>query len=133
MGSKAGRFRKLEVGDAPTSESCDAPDSSIAGPTESQILDEQELLEILDSDKSSVPVQSSDGGRDDKDEISLTDTFVPHGELTRKLDLLETMTQLQREAEISETIGATSGMKTYPFVKTHVSWSQRLLGWFRRD
>ncbi len=133
MGSKIGRFRNLEVGDAPTSEPRDAPDSSIAGPTESQVLDEQELLEILDSDESPVPVQSSDGGRDDKDEISLTDTFVPHGELTRKLDMLGTISDLKREAETSETIGATSGMETYPFVKTRVSWSQRLLGWFRGD
>jgi len=133
MDSKTGRFRKLELGAVPTSEPRNAPDSSIAGPTESQILDEQELLEILDSDESPVPVQSSDGGRDDKDDISLTDTFVPHGELTRKLDLLETKTRLQRATEEPERSEATSGIKTYPFVETRVSWMQRVLGWFRRN
>ena len=138
MGNKMRQLRKLELGDASTSEPCDAPDSSIAGPTESQIINEQEILDILDSDTSPMPEPPIDGGRDEKDDLDLADMFVPHSELTVKLDLRETAAQTRRDAEERENkernpFEDTTGIKVYPFVKTRVSWMRRVLGWFRRD
>ncbi len=74
----------------------------------------------------------------DKDELDLTDTFVSYSELSGKLDLRETAAQTRREAEAREDqkrnpFGDTTGIKVYPFVKTRVSWIQRISSWFRRN
>ena len=129
------QLRKLELGDASTSEPCDAPDSSIAGPTESQILDDQAVLDILDSGTFPLPELSID---DDKNEIDVTvaldgtDMFVPYEELSDRLKQLEEFTQRQRAIKDPETFGTISETNAYLFVKTPVSWMQRVLGWFRR-
>ena len=73
----------------------------------------------------------------DKNELDLTDTFVSYSELSGKLDLRETAAQTRREAEALEdkeqnSFGDTIRIKVYPFVRTSVSWTQRLFGWFRR-
>ncbi len=39
----------------------------------------------------------------------------------------------QRKIEEGMEFGATSGIKVYKFIKTHLSWKQRVLGWFKRD
>ncbi len=72
----------------------------------------------------------------DKNELDLTDTFVSYSELSGKLDLRETAAQTRREAEAREdkeqnSFGDTTGIKVYPFVRTGVSWTQRVLGWLR--
>ena len=132
------QFRKLESSDASTSDPHGAEDSSIAHPTESQILNEQELRDLLDSDTFAVPGLLSNGGQGDRETLDPTDTFVPYNELTATLKLRDTTSQLRREAKAQESedpevFGATSGVKVYPFVKTRVSWTQRVWGWFRRD
>ena len=118
MGNKMGHARKLELpaDDGPALEQHDAPGSS----------------------ESPVPVQSSDGGKDDKDEISLTGTYVSYSELTGKLDLRDTAAQARREAEAQEDkeqnpFADTTGIKVYPFVKTRIGWTQRVFNWFKRD
>ena len=138
MGYKMRQFRKLELGDASTSEPHDAQDSSIADPTESQILNEQELRDLLDSDTVAVPGLLSNGGQGDDDNFKPTDTFVPYDELTATLKLHETAAQTRREAQAQvskdpEIVGATTGVKVYSFVKTRVSWAQRISNWFRRN
>jgi hypothetical protein len=138
MGNKMTQFRKLELGDASTSEPHDAQDSSIADPTESQILNEQELRDLLESDTVAVPDLSSNGGQGDNETVDPTDTFVPYDELTERLDLSETAAQTRREAETRDDkernpFGDTTGIKVYPFVRTRVSWTQRVFGWFRRS
>ncbi len=40
----------------------------------------------------------------------------------------EILLQLRREAEKSDTLGATSGVKVYPYEKTHVTLRQRVFG-----
>ena len=74
----------------------------------------------------------------DKDELDLTDTYVSYSELTGKLDLREATAQTRREAEAREDkelnpFGDTTGISVYPFVKTRVSWTQRISNWFRRN
>ena len=138
MGSKIGRFRKLEPGDASASEPHVAQDSSNANPTESQILNEQELQDILHSDTVVVSDPSSNNGQGDSDTFDLTDTFVSYNELTTTLKARNTTSRVQREVEAQEredpeTFGVTSGVKVYPFVKTRVSWIQRVSSWFRRN
>ena len=138
MGNKMGEFRKLESSDDSTSEPHDAQDPSIADPTESQILNEQELSDLLSSDTVAVPGLSSNNGQGDNEAFDPTDTFISYKELTTTLKLRETAAQTQREAkaqlsEDPEVFGATSGVKVYPFVKTRVSWTQRISNWFRRN
>jgi len=133
-----GHGRKLESSDDSTSESRDAQDPSIADPTESQILNEQELRDLLDSDTVAVPGLLSNGGQGDKDNFKPTDTFVPYDELTATLKLRETAAQTRREAEAREdkeqnSFADSTGIGVYPFVRTRVSWKQRVLGWFRRS
>ncbi len=57
---------------------------------------------------------------DERDEIKL-------------MDLLDTIPPIARKTEAPETFGATSGIKVYPYVKTNVSWKQRILSWFKRN
>jgi hypothetical protein len=138
MGSKMRQFRKLKPGDVSTSEPHDAQDSSIADPTESQILNEQELRDLLDSDTDAVPSLSSNNGQGDNETFDPTDTFVPYHELTTTLKARSTVSQLRREAEAREDqernpFGDTTGIKVYPFVKTRISWTQRISNWFRRN
>ena len=66
------------------------------------------------------------------DTLDGTDMFVPYEELSDRLKQLEEITQRQRAIEDPETVGATSGMETYSFVKTHVNWMQRVFGWLKR-
>ena len=80
MGNKTGHARKLDPADDTSASGLrDAPDFSIADPTDSQIIDEQELLDILESDSDASLDQSSSDGRDDrkdKDETALSRTYV---------------------------------------------------------
>ena len=138
MGNKMRQFRKLESSDDSTSEPHDAQDPSIADPTESQILNEQELLDLLSSDTVAVPGLSSNNGQGDNEAFDPTDTFISYNELTATLKLRETAAQTRREAEAREDrkrnpFGDTTGLKVYPFVKTRVSWIQRVSSWFRRN
>ena len=132
------QFRKLGSSDASASDPHGAQDSSIADPTESQILNEQELRDLLDSDTVAVPSLLSNGGQGDNDNLNPTDTFVPYDELTTTLKARNTTSQSRREAkarelEDPEAFGVTSGVRVYPFVKTRVSWIQRVSSWFRRN
>ena len=132
MGSKIGRFRKLEPGDAAASEPHVAQDSSNANPAESQILNEEELQDILHSDTVVASNPSSNNEQGDKD------TFVSYNQLTTTLEARNTTSRVQRETEAREredpeTLGVTSGIKVYPFIKTRVSWIQRVSSWFRRN
>ncbi len=64
---------------------------------------------------------------DDKDRLDLTDSFVRYDYLTTTVELLETLSRLERDIEESETFGATSA------TNTRVNWTQRVLGWFRKN
>ena len=73
-----------------------------------------------------------------KDELDLTDTYVPYTELTGALDLRETAAQARRESEARKDreqnpFGDTTGITVFPFVRTRVSWTSRVLSWFRRS
>ncbi len=43
----------------------------------------------------------------DKDKLDITDTFVPYGELTRKVDLIEAAARSRREAEKPDPVHLT--------------------------
>lgn len=64
---------------------------------------------------------------DDKDRLDLTDSFVRYDYLTSTVELLETLSRLERDIEDPEFFEATFA------TKTHVSWTQRVLSWLRRD
>ena len=70
---------------------------------------------------------------DENDNNDQTDAQVSHTQITRKLDLLATQPELKRVTEEPEASVDTTGIKVYPFVKTRVSWKQRVLSWFRRN
>jgi len=70
---------------------------------------------------------------DDKNIVDAADRFVPYDELSDRLKQLENITQLQRAIENLENFETEAEIKTYPFVMTHVSWRQRLLGWFGQN
>ena len=70
---------------------------------------------------------------DENDNNDQTDAQVSHTQITRKLDLLATAPELKRVTEEPEASVDTSAIKIYPFVKTHLSWKQRVLGWFRKS
>ena len=53
-------------------------------------------------------------------------------EFTRELKVLEASSALEQNTDKSGTFGATSGIKAQPFVKARVSWTQRVLSWFKR-
>ena len=74
----------------------------------------------------------------DSDELDLSDAYVPYTELTGALDLVETAAQARRESEAQKDreqnpFGDTTGIKIYPFVRTRVSWTDRVLSWLRRS
>ena len=58
----------------------------------------------------------------DNDKIDVTDE---HDNLTRKLNMLETVSRLARETVDPETFGVIAVIGTYSFVRT--SWTQRML------
>ena len=62
----------------------------------------------------------------DKDDKDDKDEFVPYDHLTSKTRLLKSISELEQDTEEPETVEATSE------AKARVSWTQRLLGWFRR-
>ena len=76
--------------------------------------------------------------KNDNDELDLTDTYVPYTELTGALDLHDIAAQARRESEARKDreqnpFGDTTGIKIYPFVRTRVSWTDRVLNWLRRS
>ena len=70
---------------------------------------------------------------DDNNGLSTTDSFKSYFQFTRKRKLREASSALEQDSEAPETIGATSEQKTDPFVKSRVSWTRRVLSWFRGD
>ena len=86
MSDRTGLALKLEPSDD-ASELPEAVDLSIADPTDDQILDDQAVQDILESN----------------DKFDLTATFVPHGGLANRLALREALRRLERD-----TKGATS-------------------------
>ncbi len=111
MGNRMGHARKLKpVDDASASGPREALDLSIADPADSQILEGQAVLDILESDPGAPPDQPISDGRNDKDRFEITDSFVRYDYLTSTIELLETLTQLERDIEEPEAFGATSGI-----------------------
>jgi len=69
----------------------------------------------------------------DKDDLEMTDSFVPAFHFTRQFEPPENTSQSEQETEEPELMGATTAVKIYRFVTTRVSWAQRVLGWFRKN
>ena len=135
MGSKMGSARKLEppADDASASGLRDALYSSTTDSADSPTLDEQAVLDILESAPYAPPDQMISDGRDD------TDTSVQDSDSTVIIRRIDFANWLERKLEAetgiehidSDTLQATSQMKVYVFGKT--SWTQRVLSWFRND
>ena len=68
----------------------------------------------------------------DKDRHSETETFVPYDHLTSKTEPLDTISRIRRRAEDPEAFGATTAIRICRFFKLRVSWTQRVLSWFKR-
>ena len=69
----------------------------------------------------------------DQNTLDLTGAFADDGDTTRKLKILDSINQLEQAIEDPERPEITADTNTHPFVKTRISWVQRVLGWFRRD
>ena len=134
MGYKMGRARKIESDDTSALGLPDALDLTIADPADSQILDDQAVLDILESGPYPMLDQSLGDGQDDKEETEATDTCAPDDDITRNLKMADYLHRLVLETETidSETLRATSGIRRSPFTEPRVSWKQRALPWFRR-
>ena len=61
----------------------------------------------------------------------LVDTSIPCGERTRRLDMLDAISQLQRDTETPEIAVVEPAIKTYPLIKTRRRWDQRFLRWLK--
>ncbi len=78
---------------------------------------------------------------DDRDKIDVTDTGVRHNHHTNKTKLIEeVISQLQREIEGPEVMGILEEITEGDTVRhryqpkaARVSWTQRVLAWFRRS
>ena len=80
---------------------------------------------------------------DDKEKFGIADTFVPYDELTNTLNMREKLFELRREAEAREAdkreaeeakpFQDTTGIKVYPYVKTHITLKQRALNMLKKS
>ena len=70
---------------------------------------------------------------DDENNLDLTDTSAPHDEISDKLRHFEAMSQVTQKIKAGIAFGATSGIKLYEFVKSRVSWKQRVLNFLKGD
>jgi len=133
MGNRMGHTRKLEpVDDASGPGPRKGLDISIAGSTDSQILDEQAVLDSLESDPSAPPDQLISDGRDDKDKVDPSRTDVldhdtpnkdaGYDESPSRIEMIRTTAMLEKVTE------GTTGRRRY-----QLSWTQRVLSWFRRN
>ena len=133
MGNRMGHTRKLEpVDDASGPGPRKGLDISIAGSTDSQILDEQAVLDSLESDPSAPPDQLISDGRDDKGKVDPSRTDVldhdtpnkdaGYDESPSRIEMIRTTAMLEKVTE------GTTGRRRY-----QLSWTQRVLSWFRRN
>jgi hypothetical protein len=60
------------------------------------------------------------------------ETFVPYSTLTAKLDRLVEIANLKRQTKDSESVGESSVIKIYPFVKTPVGIKKLLTDRFKQ-
>ena len=111
MGNEMGHARKLEpTDDTSVSGRRDTFDLSNADPTDSEILDEQAVLDILESAPYAPSDQSSGDGRDDmgeKDETVRSRTYVfKSSSLNERLNLeeLAELAASEDEPEVEERI-----------------------------
>ena len=111
MGNNLGHARKLEpTDDASASGPRDTFDLSNADPTDSEILDEQAVLDILESAPYAPSDQSSGDGQDDigdKDETVRSRTYVfKSSSLNERLNLeeLAKLAASEDEPEVEERI-----------------------------
>ena len=82
---------------------------------------------------------------DDQDKVDVTDTFVPYEDLTSETKLLKalakllgqegttnTLKVLKARAMLEEITEGTTVQHRYQPKAARVSWTQRVLSWFRR-
>ncbi len=82
---------------------------------------------------------------DDQDKVDVKDTFVPYEELTTETKLLKALAELlgredttntlkilKARAMLEEITEGTTVQHRYQPKATRVSWTQRVLRWFRR-
>jgi len=133
MGNRMGHTRKLEpVDNASGPGPRKGLDISIAGLTDSQILVGQAVPDSLESDPSAPPDQLISDGRDDKGKVDPSRTDVldhdtpdkdaGYDDSTSRIETIRTTAMLEKVTE------GTTGRRRY-----QLSWTQRVLSWFRRD
>ena len=82
---------------------------------------------------------------DDQDKVDVKDTFVPYEELTTETKLLKALAELlgredttntlkilKARAMLEEITEGTTVQHRYQPKAARVSWTQRVLSWFRR-
>ncbi len=133
MGNRMGHTRKLEpVDNASGPGPRKGLDISITDPTDSQILVGQTVVDSLESDPSAPPDQLISDGRDDKDKVDPSRTDVldhdtpdkdaGYDDSTSRIETIRTTAMLEKVTE------GTTGRRRY-----QLSWTQRVLSWFRRN
>ena len=105
MGNKMGHAVKLDAtDDSSASELRNAADLSIADPADGQILDEQTVEDILESDPYRVLDRSIGDDQDDKDDITaLSRTYVLKPSTLNERMSLEELAELSENSDDSET------------------------------
>jgi hypothetical protein len=102
MGNKLGHSRKIEpTDDASVSAPRDTFDLSNADPTDSEVLDEQAVLDILESSPYAPSDQSSGDGQDDITALSRTYVLKP-STLNERMSI-EELAELAENSDDSET------------------------------
>ena len=107
--------REPSIGNAPEPEHHDALDLPVANPADSEILGDQALIDILESETSSTPAHLI---CDNQDEIDM--------------DATSAIKVRESRAMIEEMIEGSTVIHQYQPVAAPVSWLQRALSWFRR-
>ena len=142
MGYKMGHARKLEpVNDA--SEPRDALGLSIAEPADSPILNDQAVRDILETGSFTPLDQTTGDSRDDKEKVDPSRTdVIDHDTPTNETDsadndagdddaasrIARRLETIRMKAMLEEVTESTTARRRY-----RLSWTQRVLSWFRRD
>ena len=109
----------------------DAQDLSIADATDCPVLDDQTVQDLLETGTFHLPDSSTGDSRDDEDKVDSSRTDVldhdtpdkdaGYDDSTSRIETIRTRAMLEKVTE------GTTGRRRY-----QLSWTQRVLSWFRR-
>ena len=108
--------REPSIGNAPTPEQYDALDLSVADPADGEILGDQAMMDLLESETSSQPARLI---CENEDEIDM--------------DATSAIKVRESRARIQEMVEGSTVIHHYQPRAAPISWLQRVLAWFGRS